>query len=357
MSLFRDRLGVLVETESSSERGLTVTLPVADTRSGTGIRGLRTRRWLLDNTVWILLVVALAGFSIGVSGYFSRPIYINIVYHAVPLGLLALGEALVILTGNIDLSIEPVATLAALLSSWLSAETTYAAGYHLNPALSLLAAVGAGIAVGALNATIILKFGVNSFLATLGTYIGVRGIADTLTSGTGVSLLPSSFTFVDTFHLFGVPLMTYLMLAIFVAFYFILTKTQFGRHLYVIGGNRQAAYGFGVRVDRVIFRAYVLCGALAALAGFLLAARTNGATPDSAKEYLFDALAAVVIGGVSLVGGYGTLAGVLGGVLLLSTVQTALDLMAISPFAVDIVRGGLVLFAVIFDAAKRKITV
>jgi ribose transport system permease protein len=315
----------------------------------------RPARFLLDNLVWVILIILLTLFSITVPGYFGTNIFVNIIYHGVPIGLLAIGETVVLITGNMDLSIEPVAGFAAVFSAWLSGTSLYASGMKIDPVMSLALCLGVGAAVGVINAIIILRFHVDSFLATLSTYIIIQGLGLLLTGGTGVSLLPDSFRLVDTVRIFSVPLMVYLMLLLYAAFFLLLTRTQFGRHLFVVGGNPDAAYNFGIDVNKVVLKAFILCGVLAGLAGWIIAARTNGATPTAANGYLFDTLAAVVIGGVSLKGGFGSLVGVFGGVLLLSSVSTALNLMAISPFAVNVIRGGLVLFAVVLDAMKRAL--
>jgi ribose transport system permease protein len=312
-------------------------------------------RWILDNLVWVILLILLVAFSIAIPGYLGTNIFVNIVYHGVPIGLLAIGETIVLITGNMDLSIEPVAGFAAVFSAWLSGTSLYASGLHIDPAISLGLCLCVGAIVGVINAFIILRFHVDSFLATLSTYIIIQGLSLLLTGGTGVSLLPNSFRLVDTVRIFSIPLMVYMMLALYATFFFMLTRTQFGRHLFVVGGNPEAAYNFGIDVNKVVLKAFIICGILAGLAGWIIAARTNGATPTAANGYLFDTLAAVVIGGVSLKGGFGSLVGVFGGVLLLSSVSTALDLMAISPFAVNVIRGGLVLFAVVLDATKRAL--
>ena len=149
--------------------------------------------------------------------------------------------------------------------------------------------------------------------------------------------------------------MVFLMIVLFMVFQFILKKILFGRHVYVIGGNPQAAYKFGVNVSGTLFRVFILSGMLAALTGWLIAARINGATPTAANGFLFEVMAAVIIGGVSMTGGLGNLSGVIGGVLLLSAIHSALNIMAISPFVTEVIRGLLVLIAVVLDSVKRML--
>jgi ribose transport system permease protein len=198
-----------------------------------------------------------------------------------------------------------------------------------------------------------LKLNINSFLVTLSTYIIVRGVAVLLTGGQGVSRLPDSFRLVDTIHILNIPMMVYLMFVLYLVFNLILKNTRFGRHIYVIGGNQTAANNFGINVPGTILRVFILSGALAGFTGWLIAARTNGATPTAANGFLFETLAAVIIGGVSMTGGIGSLPGVIGGVLLLSSIHSALNILAISPFVTEVVRGMLVLIAIVLDSLKR----
>jgi len=151
----------------------------------------------------------------------------------------------------------------------------------------------------------------------------------------------------------GIPLLAWVLIAVYVAFAMLLTKTPYGRHLYMIGGNVTATYRAGIRVPRNIILAFVLSGLLAGLAGWLLASRTAGATANLGIGMLFQAFAAVVIGGVSLKGGYGRLSGVFAGVLLLSSIQTAINVMGMPPHYTMMIQGSLVMAAVLLDTAKN----
>jgi ribose transport system permease protein len=135
----------------------------------------------------------------------------------------------------------------------------------------------------------------------------------------------------------------------------ILTRTRFGRYVYLVGGNPTAPFRAGINVERVLYTVFVMSGVLAALAGWLLAARTNGATANLGLGMLFEAFAAVVIGGVSLRGGIGGLSGVFAGVLLLSSIDTAINVMGLEPYYMQVLRGGLMLLAVLLDSLKTGI--
>ncbi len=328
---------------------MSVTFSIRSVASPSG----RIIRHAADNLVWVLLLLSLLVFSIAVDGFFNTSTYINILSHSVFIGILAIAITFPLIGRQFDLSVESVAGLGAIVSAWLAGTSTFASGLHLNPFLALIVVMAIGAIVGLVNSFFVVHLSINSFLVTLATYIIVRGLAVLLTNGSGVSLLPDSFRWIDRTDVLGVPLTVYLMLGLYALFSFVLRATVFGRHLFVIGGNPGAAYNFGVNVKAVLTKAFVLSGVLAGLTGWLIAARSNGATPAVASGFLFETIAAVVIGGVSLSGGYGSLRGVLGGVLLLSSLTTALNILAVSPFVTDVVRGFLVLAAVVLDSARR----
>ena len=307
----------------------------------------------LNNIVWIILFMCLIVFSFTIDGFSSIRNFTNIVYHSVFIGILAIAESYCLISGNMDLSIESVAALSAVISAYLSATSPLASGLHLNPFLSLVIVVMIGAFVGLFNAFFILKLKINAFLVTLSTYIAVRGLALLIAAGKGISQLPDSFRYVDTIKILGMPLMVYLMIILFIIFFFVLENTKFGRHTFIIGGNIYAAYNFGINVNNILLKIFIMSGAISGLVGWLIAARVNGATPGIASGYLFEVLAAVIIGGVSFSGGVGSLIGVFAGVLLLSSIHSALNMLAISPYYTDLIRGGLILVAITLDSIKR----
>lgn len=313
----------------------------------------RVLRWVINNIVWIILVAIIVLFSFTVPGFVSVGNYINIIYHSVFIGILAIAVSYALISGNLDLSVESMAGFGAIVSAWLAGSSMFASGYALNPYLALLVVLCIGAALGIINSFFIIKLKIDAFLVTLSTYIMVGGVAVLLTGGQGVSQLPDSFRLIDTIHILNIPLMVYLMFVMYIIFQIILKNTRFGRHIYIIGGNSTAANNFGVNVNTTIVRVFIVSGMLAAFTGWLIAARTNGATPTSAKGFLFETLAAVIIGGVSMTGGVGSLTGVIGGVLLMSAIHSAINILAISPFVTEVVRGGLVLIAIVLDSLKR----
>jgi ribose transport system permease protein len=167
--------------------------------------------------------------------------------------------------------------------------------------------------------------------------------------------LPDDFRTVATADLFGLPLLVVILIVAYVLFHVILTRTRFGRYVYLAGGNVTAVFRAGIPVERVLYTVFIMSGVLAAIAGWLLAARSNGAAPNLGFGMLFEAFAAVVIGGVSLRGGVGRLSGVFAGVLLLSAIDTAINVMGLAAYYMQVIRGGLMLLAVLLDSVNTTI--
>jgi ribose transport system permease protein len=167
--------------------------------------------------------------------------------------------------------------------------------------------------------------------------------------------LPAEFRAAGSADLLGLPLLIWILVVTYLIFGAVLKRTQFGRWVTLVGGNPTAPFRAGIDVDGVLTRVFILSGMVAAFAGFLLAARTNGATPNLGLGMLFEAFAAVVIGGVSLRGGIGGLSGVFAGVLLLSTIDTAINVMGLDASYMQVIRGGLMLLAVLLDSVKQSV--
>jgi ribose transport system permease protein len=330
-----------------------ITEAVANLPGARSQRFKRVSRSLLDNIVWLILALCLLVFSVAIKGFFSYENYINLLYQSVFIAILGIAEAFVLISGNMDLSVESTAACSAILSVWLCASSPYASGLHANTWAALAVILVIGAAIGGFNAFFVLKLKVDSFLVTLSTYIVVRGLAVLITGGMGMNGLPAAFRLVDTAKVFRIPLMVFLMFLLYIFFSFLLKSTRFGRHVYIIGGSKTAAYNFGILVNRVLLWVFVLSGIIAAITGWFMAARTNGATASMATGFLFEVLAAVVIGGVSLSGGMGSLVGVFAGALILSSIHSALNITAASPFLTEIIRGLLILVAVALDALRR----
>lgn len=310
-------------------------------------------RGTLNYLAWFTFLILIIVFSITVKGFFSYENIMNIMYHSVFIGILAIAQTFVMISGNLDLSVESIAAFSCIFSVWLTASSVGSSGLILNTWLTLLLIIVIGATIGAFNAFFIVKLKINSFLVTLATYIGVRSLVIFITQGAGMYNLPEDFVYVNKIKIFGIPFLVIIMILLIIMFELFLRNSTFGRHVYIVGGNMQAAYSFGINVDLVIFKIFVLSGVISALTGWLMAARLNGATTSVGKGLIFDVMAAVVIGGVSLSGGFGSLVNVLAGVLVLSTVHNVLNLAAISPLLTGAIQGAIILVAISLDSFKR----
>jgi len=312
-------------------------------------------KWALDNLVWFILVVILAGFSLAIPGFFQIGIFLNIAYQATFVGILAVGLSFCIIAGQIDLSIESVLAFSAMLAAFLSGLSTAASGLGLPGVASLAIVLAFGALVGLCNAFFVVRLRITAFIVTLALYIVIRGLALILTKARSIFDLPPDMRAVANSDLLGIPVLVIILMMVYVFFHFVLTRTRFGRHVYLVGGNSTAPFRAGVKVSRLYYQVFILSGVLAAFAGWLLAARTNGATPNLGFGMLFEVFAAVVIGGVSLAGGVGRLSGVFAGALLLSSISTAINIIGLEPQYMQVIRGGLMLVAVLLDSLKRAL--
>ena len=316
--------------------------------------------FVLRHLVWFLLVTVLAVFSLAVPNFFQTGIFINIIESSTMTGVMAIGLAIVIIAGNMDLSVESVAALAAMVTGILFCSHGIGLGWTLEPAwlalpVSVVIALAVGAAIGALNGLFVVRLKMDAFIVTLASYIWVRGAVVAISGGRSAQDLSPSIRFIGIDTFLGIPLIAWIAILAFALFSFIMAKTPFGRHITMIGGNRVATYRAGIRVDRLLFLSFVIAGAVAGLAGWLLAIRTSGASAGLGAGMLFQAFAAVVIGGVSLKGGIGQLPGVYAGVLLLHSIQTAINLMGMPAHYTQMILGSLVLAAVLLDTVKLQI--
>jgi ribose transport system permease protein len=310
---------------------------------------------LLDHLVWLILAIILVIFSLTIERFFQIGIFLNILQHATFVGLISIGLSFCIIAGHMDLSVESVMAFAAMLAAWLAAGRGSASGLEINTWLTLVLAIAFGAAAGLFNGLLVIRFKINAFIVTLATYISIRGFGLVLTGGRSMYGLPDDFRVVATADVLGLPLLVVILIVAYGVFHLVLTRTRFGRYVYLVGGNVTAAFRSGIPVERVLYTVFVMSGVLAAIAGWLLAARSNGATPNLGFGMLFEAFAAVVIGGVSLRGGVGQLSGVIAGVLLLSAIDTAINVMGLAAYYMQVIRGGLMLLAVLLDSVNTTI--
>jgi ribose transport system permease protein len=326
----------------------------------TSPRQRATAEFVLDHLVWFMLAAVLIVFSLFVPNFFQIGIFANIIEQSTFVGVMAIGLAIVIIAGHMDLSVESTAALAAMLTGILFCARGIGLGITFTPEwlvlpISLLLALAVGGLIGFINGFFTIKLKMNAFIVTLASYIWVRGLVVAISGGRSAQDLAPSIRVIGIQTFLHVPLIAWIAIACFAVFSFIMSRTPFGRHITLVGGNPVAAFRAGIKVDRLMFISFILAGAIAGLAGWLLAIRTSGATANLGTGMLFNAFAAVVIGGVSLKGGVGKLPGVYAGVLLLSSIHTAINLMGLPAHYTQVILGLLVLAAVLLDTLKLQI--
>ena len=271
---------------------------------------------------------------------------------------ISVGMTLVILTGGIDLSVGSVLALSGAIAAGmahqgfdLSSMDTYVGFTFWGCCLDALLV---GAVFGGFNGLLVTRFKVPPFVATLGVMTIARGLTMLYTGGFPITNLGEGFQFIGTGWFLGVPMPVWIAVAIILIFSFYMRETRTGRYIYAIGGNKRATLLSGIRVDKIVFLVYTLAGILSAVAGILVTARLDSAQPNAGSGYELDAIAAVVIGGASLSGGRGSIIGTVVGALIIGVLNNGLVLLDVSPFWQQVIKGLVILFAVILDRFSIK---
>lgn len=262
-------------------------------------------------------------------------------------GLIAFGMTFIILTGGIDLS---VGSILALSSAFIALMITSG----VDPIIALIIGVLIGFVLGAVNGLLVTKGNMAPFIATLATMTIFRGLTLVITDGNPITNLGDSYLFqlFGKGYFIGIPVPAVTMIIVFVILLIILQKTTFGRHTYAIGGNEVAAKISGIKVNKIKILIYGISGLMSALAGGILTSRLNSAQPTAGTSYELDAIAAVVLGGTSLTGGKGRIVGTLICVLIIGVLNNGLNLLGVSSFYQQVVKGVVILIAVLIDRKK-----
>lgn len=310
------------------------------------------RTWLAKPTatvgvLFVLYIIITLVFAIWSPFFFSYANLSNIVANMAFIGIMAAVQTPVIISGGLDLSAPAVAGLSGVVLS-----IAMATGIDIWIAALIALAVGGG--VGAVNGIFVTRFGVNPFIATLGTMSIVEGGSLVLTGGLTKPLIDPAFNWMGSGRLLGFPVIALFMIAVFVAVWWVLTQMRVGRFVYAAGGNPEAARIAGVPVERIRFWLYVASSVSGALAGLLLAARLGATAPTAASASLLTVVAAVILGGTSLLGGRGFILGTLIAVMILGTLNNALVLLGVSSFWQKVTHGCVLLLAVGLDQLRSR---
>lgn len=295
----------------------------------------------------IVLVVIIAFFGILNRNYLTYNNFSNILMAASTIGLLAIGQTFLIIAGHIDLSCASFAAMIAVITALL-----VNAGI---PWLLVIIMVLVGSILGGLiNSCLVNIFGLQPFIATLAMSYVYSGSAYLLCSGKSIPIANKSFTAIGSLRIIGIPLPAILMLVCFIVFGFILAKTVFGRSVYMVGGNSEAARLSGLNPKRISTILYVISAIVAAFAGVLMAAKMHSGQPAGGSGSEFDAITAAILGGVSFMGGTGNLVGCFIGLLIMQCFNNGLTVLNVSSFWQIVAKGLLLIVALILDYFRRK---
>ncbi len=294
----------------------------------------------------IILVLLCVVLSLASENFFTVQNLLIVARQISINGILAVGVTYVLLTGGVDLSLGSVVALSGVVAA-LSAR-------QQGVIIPIFTGIFAGVLCGFINGFVVAKGRVAPFIVTLGMMTIARGFALVISGGKPVSGLNSRFISIGSGDLFGIPNPVLILLAIALLSAVILKYTGTGRHIYAVGDSELAARVCGINVVRIKLFAYTICGAFAGLAGVVLAARITTGQPNAGIAYELDAIAAAVIGGTSLSGGVGGVGGTILGALLMGLINNGLDLLNISSYYQQIIKGLIIVGAVWMDCATNK---
>ncbi|MDQ0474466.1 ABC transporter permease [Labrys wisconsinensis] len=295
------------------------------------------------------LVALCLALSLSTDTFFTTRNVLNVMDQITVLGVMAIGMTLVILIGGIDLSVGSVLALSMMVMGYLANEMGLPFG------LAIVVAILVSALCGLVSGLMITEAGLPPFIATLAMMSVARGIASIITDGQQIVGFPDWFTDLAITRHFSVLSVTVaVMVVLFAIAWIVLRYRAAGRNLYAVGGSVEVARLAGIKVQRTTNWVYTLCGALAGLAGVILAARLDSAQPSSGLGYELDTIAAVVIGGTSLSGGVGGIGGTIVGVLIIGFLRNGLNLLRVSPFVQQIVIGVVIALAVAGDTWRRR---
>jgi ribose/xylose/arabinose/galactoside ABC-type transport system permease subunit len=323
--------------------------------------GTKILQWVLDRLIWFILLMVIVFFTLRVDNFLSPSNIVNIMLHASVLGVLTIGQAIVLLSGNFDLSAEGTLSLLIVLAAWLMLPFRGGAnaqgggiGWEVHPFIVIPIMLILGTLIGGINGLLITRLKMNNFIVTLAMQLVLRGIAFVISMGMIMPGTPALFNWLGGGRVGLVPISVVFTVLLFAVSHYFLRTTRFGRELYAVGGNREAARASGFKPEKLITTAYMLGGLLAALASWMLLGRLEVSVPTLGVGMTLETVAAAVIGGVALTGGAGSIWGAFSGVMLLAVIDNGLNLMEVDPFWVNGIRGLIILIALLIEAQKVR---
>lgn len=299
-------------------------------------------------SVLILLVICVFATILSPS-FLSVTNLFNIFKQITVAGIVGCGMTFVILTGGIDLSVGSILGLSGVLASGVLASTG-------NTAVAVAVSLTVGIACGAVNGFFVSVCGIPPFISTLGMMTLLRGVILVYTKGSPIPIKSDAYKFFGKGSIAGIPVPVIILIIVFLLAHYILTQTSYGRSVYAVGGNREAARLSGIRVKTSEFLVYTLNGLMCGMAGLILTARLGSAQSTSGTGIEMDAIAAVILGGTSLSGGVGFVLPTVVGAMIMGIIDNILTLMNVNPHATNIVKGAVILIAVLVDKKVKDLS-
>lgn len=306
------------------------------------------KRIFEENLIWVILLgIALVGLT--VDGFLSTRNLINILWAATPLGCMVMGMFFVMLVGGLDLSIESNFAFSSCVAIMLITS------YPIPPILGIPIALVVGVLVGLVNGLISVKLRVNPFLTTLAMLLTLRGAVIYLIPE-GVYGLPDAYTFLGSYKIAGIfPVAIIILFLVYIVGYIITDHTSFGKNLFAIGNNEQAAFVAGINVSRVRIMTFILAGLFAALGGVIEVGRLKSIVADLGSGSIMLVFAATILGGTALSGGEGKVSGIFGGVLVLGVIENLLNLFGVEPSIRQMVYGVVLLGAIYLASLQKRV--
>jgi len=301
----------------------------------------------------ILLLVVLG--SLWAPRFLTTTNLINILAQVVVLGLVTIGLTFVLLIGRLDLSLEAVVGFVPMVAAWLMVpKVAGGLGTEIPAWAGLIVALATAGAIGWINGFLVIKVGLNPFISTLGMLVFLRGAILIVSDGRSIYSPPEQFTFLGSHLLGSVPISVFVLIAVACVVGVTFNYHRYGRALYAVGGNEDAARAAGINVDRIIWSAFIFAALLAGLAGIILTGRLDSVVTTQGNGLIFDCFAAAVIGGVSLGGGKGTIIGAMSGVLLIGVINNLLTLAQVPSFYVQSSTGAVIIIAAVLAAVASR---
>ena len=320
--------------------------PVAAAPTTAGRRGARMGLVLSLTLVGLLLLLCI-GLALSTETFLTEKNITNLLRQGSMVAIIAVGQTFVIITAGIDLSVGAVVGFCSVAVAWLMVH-----GFSIGASVMLTLLLG--MAIGAFHGFGIVQLGLPPFIMTLASLTALRGIGLLVTNGATISGLPDGFTDFSRANFLGVPLLFWMVVVVAVPAYLLLQHSRWGRYLFAIGSNAEAARLTGVNVKVILYMAYMISATLAAFVGVLLAARIGIGNATQGEGWELQAIASSVIGGTSLFGAVGSIQGPLLGSFILTTINNGANLLNVNPFWQRIITGGLIIVIVYFDQLRRK---